>query len=251
MLLDLSLFQCVPRGIYSQGSGTHEACSNLAQTPSLTNDLHSCTSLGTMKQQILSSHIPLCHRHMVIATTLLGGRGGYSKVNMQFCNMAGILFTKNVNNIFSWCSLCATWKQKSYTLQKYVEGVSSIVEGVSRGWRAKHSDKASTITSLQMTSTMVLKGPDFFLLRTAPSDHQPLTANCHQPPTATNRQPPTTTNRQPSTAANRRKPPISNCQLPPTAAYRRQPPPTTNRQPPTGNLHQPPTANRHQPWLNI
>ena len=176
-----------------------------------------------MKQQILSSHIPLCHRHMVIATTLLGGRGGYSKVNMQFCNMAGILFTKNVNNIFSWCSLCATWKQKSYTLQKYVEGVSSIVEGVSRGWRAKHSDKASTITSLQMTSTMVLKGPDLrWSLRG-----------------------------QPSTAANRRKPPISNCQLPPTAAYRRQPPPTTNRQPPTGNLHQPPTANRHQPWLNI
>ena len=54
----------------------HEACSNLAQTPSLTNDLHSCTSLGTMKQQILSSHIPLCHRRMVIATTLLGGEGG-------------------------------------------------------------------------------------------------------------------------------------------------------------------------------
>ena len=84
-----------------------------------------------MKQQILSSHIPLCDRHMVIATTLLGGRGGYSKVNMQFSNMAGILFTKNVNNIFSWCSLCATWKQKSYTLQTYVEGVLSILGGSS------------------------------------------------------------------------------------------------------------------------
>ena len=30
----------------------------------------------------------------------------------------------------------------------------------------------------------------FFLLRTAPTDHQPPTANRHQPPTATNRQPP-------------------------------------------------------------
>ena len=78
----------------------------------------------------------------------------------------------------------------------------------------------------------VLKGPDFFLLRTAPRDHQPPTANSHQPPTATSRQPPTANRQltptadrhQPPTAANRHQPPITNCQLPPTAANRCQPP---------------------------
>ena len=29
-----------------------------------------CTVCGAIKQRIQSSHIPLCHRHMVIATTL-------------------------------------------------------------------------------------------------------------------------------------------------------------------------------------
>ena len=104
----------------------------------------------------------------------------------------------------------------------------------------------------------VLKGPDFFfLLRTAPRDHQPPTPNSHQPPTATNRQPPTATNRQPPTAANWRRP-TANCQPLPTATNhqspttnRRQPPPTaTNRQLPTANHQPPPTANRHQPWLS-
>ena len=105
-----------------------------------------------MKQQILSSHIPLCHRHMVIATTLLGGRGGYSKVNMQFCNMAGTLFTKHVNNIFSWCSLCATWKQKS------VEWFRGRLECLSRecrgggGQNIQTMDVVALATSLQMAS---------------------------------------------------------------------------------------------------
>ena len=49
-----------------------------------------------------------------------------------------------------------------------------------------------------LQSRGVLKGRVFFfLLRTAPRDHQPPTANSHQLPTATNRQPPTATNRQP------------------------------------------------------
>ena len=97
----------------------------------------------------------------------------------------------------------------------------------------------------------------FFLLRTAPRDHQPPTANSHQPPTATNRQPPTATNRQPPTAANRQRRPTANCQPLPTATNhqspitnRRQPPPTaTNRHQPPITNHQPPptTTNRHQP----
>ena len=37
----------------------------------------------------------------------------------------------------------------------------------------------------------------FFLLRTAPKDHQPPTANRQPPPTANRHQPPTATNRQP------------------------------------------------------
>ena len=49
-----------------------------------------------------------------------------------------------------------------------------------------------------ISSRGVLKGLDFFLLRTAPRDHQPPTTNRHQPPTATNHQPPTA-NRQPPT----------------------------------------------------
>ena len=40
----------------------------------------------------------------------------------------------------------------------------------------------------------VLKRPEIFLLRTAPRDHQPPTANRHQPPTAANCQLPATTN---------------------------------------------------------
>ena len=92
----------------------------------------------------------------------------------------------------------------------------------------------------------VLKGPDFFfLLRTAPRDHQPPTANRHQPPTATNRQPPTATNRQPPTAANRQRRPTANCQPPPTTNH--QPPTATNRQLPTANRQPPPTANRQPP----
>ena len=47
----------------------------------------------------------------------------------------------------------------------------------------------------------VLEKPDFFLLRTAPRDHQPPTTNRRQPPTA-NHQPPPTGNRQPPTATN-------------------------------------------------
>ena len=80
-----------------------------------------------------------------------------------------------------------------------------------------------------------LRDQIFFLLRTAPRDHQPPTANYHEPPIATNRQPRPTATNHPSPSANRRQPP-------PTAA---------NHQLPTGNLHQPPTANRHQPWLNM
>ena len=72
----------------------------------------------------------------------------------------------------------------------------------------------------------VLKGPDFFfLLRTAPRDHRPPTANSHQPPTATNRQLPSTANRhQPPTTNRQRRPTANHCQPPPTA--NRQPPPT-------------------------
>ena len=109
-------------------------------------------------------------------------------------------------------------------------------------------------------SRAVLKGPDFFLLRTALKDHPkgpptanrqlPPTANRRQPPTANRRQPPTATNRQPSTAANRHQPPITNCQLPPTAANRRQPP-TANRQPaipPAANRLSPPTMVEHMSY---
>ena len=76
----------------------------------------------------------------------------------------------------------------------------------------------------------VLKGPDFFfLLRTAPRDHQPPTANSHQPPTATSRQPlPTATNHQ-SPTTNRRQPPLT----------------ATNRQLLTANRQLPPTMVEH------
>ena len=85
----------------------------------------------------------------------------------------------------------------------------------------------------------VLKGPDFFLLRTVLKD-------CPKGPPTANRQPPPTANRQPLPTATNHPSRTANCRhLPPTAAN------TTNRQPPTGNLHQPPTANRYQPWLNI
>ena len=87
----------------------------------------------------------------------------------------------------------------------------------------------------------VLKGPDFFLLRTALKDRpkgpptanrQPPTAtNCHQPPTVNRCQPPPTTHHQLPTAANR-------CQPPPTAA---------NHQLPTANRQSPPAANRQSP----
>ena len=82
----------------------------------------------------------------------------------------------------------------------------------------------------QAEGRAVLKEPDFFLLRTAPRDHQPPTANSHQPPAATNRQPPPTTNHQAPTGTNHHQPPpTASCQLP--TANRRQPP-TANRQPP-------------------
>ena len=57
----------------------------------------------------------------------------------------------------------------------------------------------------------VIKNPNFFfLLRTAPEDHQPPTAS-RQPPTANRHQP---------LAANRHPPPIAtNRQLPPTANH--------------------------------
>ena len=91
----------------------------------------------------------------------------------------------------------------------------------------------------------VLWDRDFFLLRTAPRDHQPPTTNRHQPPTATNRQPLTAANRQQRPTANRQPP--NHCQPPPITNH--QPPPTTtNRQLPTANRqHQPPTANRQPP----
>ena len=75
----------------------------------------------------------------------------------------------------------------------------------------------------------VLKGLDFFLLRTTLWDRPkgPSTAN-HQPPTANRRQPPAATNRQAPTTAKRHQPLIPNHQQPPT---------TTNR-------HQLPVANR-------
>ena len=90
----------------------------------------------------------------------------------------------------------------------------------------------------------VLKGLDFFLLRTALRDrpkgpstanHQPpQTANRHQPPTANRRQPPAATNRQPPTTAKRHQPPITNHQ-PPTTTTNRHEPPVPNRQPPTAH----------------
>ena len=94
----------------------------------------------------------------------------------------------------------------------------------------------------------VLKGPKFFFLRTAPRDHQPLTANCHQPPTATKRQPPTAANRdQPPTVNRCQPPPTTHHQLP-NAANCRQPPPTAaNHQPPTANWQSPSAANRQSP----
>ena len=82
-----------------------------------------------------------------------------------------------------------------------------------------------------------LRDQIFFLLRAAPRDHQPLTANCHQPPIATNH--------QPSTAANRHQPPITNCRLPPTAANRRQPPTANRQSPPAANRQSPPTMVEH------
>ena len=92
----------------------------------------------------------------------------------------------------------------------------------------------------------VLKEPDFFLLRTAPRDHQPPTAKSHQPPTATNRQPPTATNRQRRPTANRQPLPTATNHQSPTT-NRRQPPPTASCQVPTANRRQPPTANRQPP----
>ena len=91
----------------------------------------------------------------------------------------------------------------------------------------------------------VLKGPDFFLLRTALKDHPkgPPTANRQLPSTANRHQPPTT-NRQPPTAANRQRRPTANCQPLPTATNHQSP--TTNR-PPTATNRQLPTANRQPP----
>ena len=73
-------------------------------------------------------------------------------------------------------------------------------------------------------SRAALQNPDAFLLRTAPRDRQPPTANRHQPPTAANGQPPTATS---------------------------QPPPTATSQPPTANRRQPPTRERprERPFL--
>ena len=106
-----------------------------------------------------------------------------------------------------------------------------------------HHPALPTMRTTQATRA-VLKGPDFFLLRTALQDRP------KGPPTANRQLPPTANRHRPSTANRRQLPPATHHQLP-TATNRRQPPPTTNCQPPTGNLHQPPTANRHQPWLNI
>ena len=90
-----------------------------------------------------------------------------------------------------------------------------------------------------------LRDQIFFLLRTAPRDHQPPTADRHQPPTATNRQPRPTVNRcQP--------PPTTHHQLPPTAANRRHlPPSAANHQPPTANRQSPPAANRQSPPIMV
>ena len=84
----------------------------------------------------------------------------------------------------------------------------------------------------------VLKNPDpfFFVLRTAPRDHQPPTAATRQTPTATNRQPPTL-NRQPPAPANHQLPTTTNPQPPSPNC---QPTPTTNCQPPTATNRQPP-----------
>ena len=64
----------------------------------------------------------------------------------------------------------------------------------------------------------VLKEPNFFLLRTAPWDHQPPSTNRNQLPTAASRQLPTATNHQ-SPITNGRQPLVAN----------RQPPMATNQ----------------------
>ena len=101
-------------------------------------------------------------------------------------------------------------------------------------------------TWISFPGRVVLKGRDFFLLRTALKDRPkgPPTANSHQLPTATNRQPPT--------AANRQRRPTANCQPLPTASNHQplatnhhQPPPTASCQLPTANRRQPPTATNH------
>ena len=111
----------------------------------------------------------------------------------------------------------------------------------------------------------VLKGPVFFLLRTALKDRPkgpptanrqlPSTANRHQPPTSNRQQrtanhPPPATNRRQPPDSHHYQPPRTTNRQPPTAANHLQALPTASCQPPTTHRHQPPTANRHHPWLS-
>ena len=80
-----------------------------------------------------------------------------------------------------------------------------------------------------VTLRAVLQEPNFFLLRTAPRDHQPLTAtNCQPPPTASRQQRPTANHCQPLPTTNHQ---------PPTATNRHQLPIATNLQPPIATGH--------------
>ena len=109
-----------------------------------------------------------------------------------------------------------------------------------------HSSRPTSSTShypqcyLPVSCRGVLKGRDFFLLRTPLKDRPkgPPTANRHQPPTTNRHQPPPTASGDQPPTANRHQPPITNHQPPPTA---------TNRQLPTANRQPPPTANRQPP----
>ena len=127
-----------------------------------------------------------------------GGGGGYSSVCAP-------------------CALCATSPPKTTQARGGGRGVARF------GIFARHC-----------LAGRVLRELDFFLLRTAPRDHQPPTAIRHQLPTASGDQPPT---------ANHCRPPPTTNPQPPTAANHHQPPPTaTNHQLPNAN-RQPPTAN--------
>ena len=114
------------------------------------------------------------------------------------------------------------WHMRSAELQAEVDKIPALEKvgappaGVGSGRRCRWIGHC---VRRAFRSELSLRSPIFFLVRTAPRDHQPPTAN-RQLPTAGPHQPPT---------ANR------------------QPPPTANRQLPTAGPHQPPTANRQPP----